>query len=205
MSGERSLARRDGSWSSRPTSARRRGDACTCFGTRGHRVRIVAPTFGDRWPSSSKRGRRAGAHRGGAGRRAGTGACFVALAAAAAVVRPAGPRADAGTPTPRHRGRRALERLSNVTLLERPRPRALVSAVQAALRARRRQYQIRDQLEELIAPSRRCATPIGARTNSSPRSRTSCAIRWRRSAPALAAARPASTATTRAVAASARR
>src|SRR5688500_5360938 len=42
-----------------------------------------------------------------------------------------------------------LETLGNVTLLERPvRVPALVSAVRAALRARRRQYQIRDYLGE---------------------------------------------------------
>jgi signal transduction histidine kinase len=44
---------------------------------------------------------------------------------------------------------RTLETLGNVTLLERPvRVPALVSAVRAALRARRRQYEIRDHLGE---------------------------------------------------------
>ena len=44
---------------------------------------------------------------------------------------------------------RTIETLGNVTLLERPvRVPALVSAVRAALRARRRQYQIRDYLGE---------------------------------------------------------
>jgi signal transduction histidine kinase/ActR/RegA family two-component response regulator len=44
---------------------------------------------------------------------------------------------------------RTLETLGNVTLLERPvRVPALVSAVRVALRARRRQYQIRDYLGE---------------------------------------------------------
>src|SRR5687768_2893294 len=44
---------------------------------------------------------------------------------------------------------RTLETLGNVTLLERPvRVPALVSAVRAGLRARRRQYQIRDYLRE---------------------------------------------------------
>jgi signal transduction histidine kinase len=44
---------------------------------------------------------------------------------------------------------RALETLGNVTLLERPvRLTALTSALRAALRARRRQYQVRDHLEE---------------------------------------------------------
>jgi PAS domain S-box-containing protein len=43
----------------------------------------------------------------------------------------------------------ALERLSNVTLLERPtRVAALLSAVRTALRARQRQYQIRSHLAE---------------------------------------------------------
>jgi signal transduction histidine kinase len=43
----------------------------------------------------------------------------------------------------------ALEARSNVTLLDRPSStRALVSAVKSALRARRKQYQIRDQLVE---------------------------------------------------------
>jgi two-component system, sensor histidine kinase len=41
-----------------------------------------------------------------------------------------------------------LARLTNLTLLDRPvSSRAMVSAVQAALRARRRQYQIRDRIE----------------------------------------------------------
>ena len=45
---------------------------------------------------------------------------------------------------------RTIETLGNVTLLERPvRVPALVSAVRAALRARRRQYQIRDHLAEV--------------------------------------------------------
>jgi signal transduction histidine kinase len=45
---------------------------------------------------------------------------------------------------------RALETLSNLTLLDRPSStRALVSAVKSSLRARRKQYQIRDQLVEL--------------------------------------------------------
>jgi len=44
---------------------------------------------------------------------------------------------------------RTIETLGNVTLLERPvRVPALVSAVRAALRARRRQYQIRDHIAE---------------------------------------------------------
>jgi signal transduction histidine kinase/CheY-like chemotaxis protein len=44
---------------------------------------------------------------------------------------------------------RTLETLGNVTLLERPvRVPALVSAVRAALRARRRQYEIRDHLRD---------------------------------------------------------
>ncbi|MGE0405822.1 MAG: sensor histidine kinase [Candidatus Korobacteraceae bacterium] len=42
------------------------------------------------------------------------------------------------------------EPLGNILLLERPiRPETLVGAVQSALRARRRQYDMRDQLEEL--------------------------------------------------------
>ena len=42
-----------------------------------------------------------------------------------------------------------LDLLTNVTLLDRPTStRAMVSAVQSALRARRRQYQIRDQIIE---------------------------------------------------------
>ncbi|HST44676.1 MAG TPA: ATP-binding protein [Luteimonas sp.] len=44
---------------------------------------------------------------------------------------------------------RALQLLTNVTLLDRPASsRSMISAVQAALRARRRQYQIRDQLAQ---------------------------------------------------------
>ena len=43
-----------------------------------------------------------------------------------------------------------FERLTNLTMLDRPTSsRALVSAVAAAIRARERQYQIRDQLESL--------------------------------------------------------
>lgn len=45
---------------------------------------------------------------------------------------------------------RVLTSLRNVTLLERPAPtRSVVSAVEAALRARQRQYQIREQLREI--------------------------------------------------------
>ncbi|HEY6820564.1 MAG TPA: ATP-binding protein [Burkholderiales bacterium] len=52
---------------------------------------------------------------------------------------------------------RAIETLGNVTLLERPvRVPALVSAVRAALRARRRQYQMREHL----ADSRRIADTL---------------------------------------------
>ena len=47
-------------------------------------------------------------------------------------------------------GLNAFEHLGNVTLLERPvRMMTLISAVASALRARRRQYEIRDQLAEL--------------------------------------------------------
>lgn len=43
-----------------------------------------------------------------------------------------------------------LRSLGNVTLLERPAPtRSVVSALEAALRGRQRQYQIRDQLEQI--------------------------------------------------------
>jgi signal transduction histidine kinase len=43
-----------------------------------------------------------------------------------------------------------LRSLANVTLLERPAPsRSVVSALEAALRARQRQYQSRDQLEQI--------------------------------------------------------
>jgi len=48
--------------------------------------------------------------------------------------------------------KRRFEKLTNVTLLDRPTSsRALVSAVAAAIRARERQYQIRDQLDSLQA------------------------------------------------------
>lgn len=44
----------------------------------------------------------------------------------------------------------AMDRLGNVTVLERPtRIAALVSAIRSALRARRRQYQLRDEEEQL--------------------------------------------------------
>ena len=45
----------------------------------------------------------------------------------------------------------AMDRLGNVTVLERPtRVSALVSAARTALRARQRQYQIREQLTDLL-------------------------------------------------------
>ena len=45
-----------------------------------------------------------------------------------------------------------FQKLTNLTLLDRPTSsRALVSAVAAAIRARERQYQIRDQLDSLQA------------------------------------------------------
>jgi signal transduction histidine kinase/ActR/RegA family two-component response regulator len=49
-----------------------------------------------------------------------------------------------------------FQALRNVTILERPAPiRSVVSAVQAALRSRERQYQIRDQIQALEAAERR--------------------------------------------------
>jgi two-component system, sensor histidine kinase len=46
------------------------------------------------------------------------------------------------------RAMEVLPRLSNLTLLDRPTStRSMISAVQAALRARRRQYQLRDQMQ----------------------------------------------------------
>jgi signal transduction histidine kinase len=56
----------------------------------------------------------------------------------------------AGAVTSQSQQRRALrEPLGNVLLLERPiRPETMISTVENALRARRRQYQIRDQLEQ---------------------------------------------------------
>ncbi len=49
-----------------------------------------------------------------------------------------------------------LSPLSNITLLERPvRMSTLVSAVQAALRARRRQYEVRDLLQRQVEADRR--------------------------------------------------
>lgn len=49
-------------------------------------------------------------------------------------------------------GAQVLQSLGNVTLLERPAPmRSVVSAVQSAVRARSRQYQIRDQIQQLRA------------------------------------------------------
>jgi len=48
-----------------------------------------------------------------------------------------------------------LRDLSNVTLLERPAPtRSVLSAVQAAVRSRQRQYQIREQIEAIRAGER---------------------------------------------------
>lgn len=46
---------------------------------------------------------------------------------------------------------RLLENIGNVTLIERPvRPQTLLSAIRSALRARGRQYEIRDKIEELL-------------------------------------------------------
>jgi PAS domain S-box-containing protein len=57
-------------------------------------------------------------------------------------------RSDHGWPV----ANRVLGSLTNVTLLERPAPtRSVVSAVQAAVRGRVRQYQIRQQFEEIAA------------------------------------------------------
>ncbi len=51
---------------------------------------------------------------------------------------------------------RVLRSLRNVTLLERPAPtRSVVSAMQSAVRARERQYQIRDQVETIQRGERR--------------------------------------------------
>ena len=45
---------------------------------------------------------------------------------------------------------RVLQALQNVTVLERPAPmRSVVSSVQAAVRSRRRQYLMRDQLDQI--------------------------------------------------------
>ena len=45
---------------------------------------------------------------------------------------------------------RVLRSLANVTLLERPAPmRSVISAAQTAVRSRLRQYQIRDQIQEI--------------------------------------------------------
>jgi signal transduction histidine kinase len=58
------------------------------------------------------------------------------------------------TPDRRHSAAttRALDAFTNVTLLDRPvSTRSMLSAVLAALRARRRQYQIRDQMRDLRA------------------------------------------------------
>jgi PAS domain S-box-containing protein len=55
-------------------------------------------------------------------------------------------RPDTQSPVDRHR----FQKLTNLTLLDRPTSsRALVSAVATAIRARERQYQIRDQLDSL--------------------------------------------------------
>jgi PAS domain S-box-containing protein len=58
-----------------------------------------------------------------------------------------------------NRERDALQQAGNLTLLERPVGTAtLVSAVRAALRARRRQYEVHDALEALTASERRYRT-----------------------------------------------
>ena len=54
--------------------------------------------------------------------------------------------------------------LGNVTLLERPAPmRSVLSAVDAAVRGRRRQYQIRDQIDEI----RRAEAALGTANRAS--------------------------------------
>ena len=76
----------------------------------------------------------------------------------------------------------AVRTLGNVTLLERPvRVAALLTAVRTALRARQRQYQIREHLSSARGPKRRCAMPTSAKTSSWRRSVTSCGIHWPRS------------------------
>ncbi len=51
---------------------------------------------------------------------------------------------------------RAIERLGNVTVMERPvRTATLISALRASIRARRRQYELRDRLEEQRASEER--------------------------------------------------
>ncbi len=67
---------------------------------------------------------------------------------------------------------RVLGALRNVTVLERPAPmRSVLSAVQAALRARRRQYQIRDQMKYMrraksaLGDSKRLSAAIGESIN----------------------------------------
>src|SRR6185369_2370482 len=98
---------------------------------------------------------------------------------------------------------RAMDLLGNVTVLERPtRVAALVSAARTALRARHRQYQIREHLADLVLPVSRaqgstrsastspraraprpsCARTTAARTSSWRSWRTSCATRSRPSA-----------------------
>ena len=81
--------------------------------------------------------------------------------------------------------------LGNVTVLDRPvSTRSMISAVQSALRDRRKQYRIRDQLDAAGAGRAGAhARPTSARTSSSPRWRTSCATRWRRSAPGCTSSR----------------
>ena len=73
---------------------------------------------------------------------------------------------------------RAMDLLGNVTVLERPmRVAALVSAVRSALRARGRQYQIREHLverersEEALRSADRRGTSSSSRTNCATRSR----------------------------------
>ena len=58
---------------------------------------------------------------------------------------------------------KAMELLGNVTVLERPvRVTTLVSALRTALKARRRQYELRDQLKELRASEERLASELAA-------------------------------------------
>jgi len=64
-------------------------------------------------------------------------------------------------------------------LLERPlRTTSLISTVRMVLRARRRQYEVRDHLNEQVRIGLELAHAAAARTNSSRCSRMNCAILW---------------------------
>ena len=89
---------------------------------------------------------------------------------------PQAPRTAAGQRAPRGRERSAAHREGART----GQAQRVAAAGERELAARNVELQTRSP--SACAPSSSCSKPTGARTNSSRRSRTNCAIRWRRCA-----------------------